>query len=117
MISNWPGYIDPQKQADSTLPGLRRTGPGSSVSYTDDINDNAEFYAKVKNQLGACETIGRDMIILTDWMAARMISLGWIAAAGHRRRCPNVHANLIEPLRGRAWDPQRDATTRRGRAG
>ncbi len=25
---------------------------GISVSYTDDINDNAEFYAKVKNQLG-----------------------------------------------------------------
>ncbi len=103
VISNWPGYIDPKKQSDSTFQVFAdRTG--ISVSYTDDINDNAEFYAKVKNQLGACETIGRDMIILTDWMAARMISLGWIQPLD-KKKVPNVHANLIEPLRGRAWDP------------
>ena len=31
-----------------------RTGPGSRVTYTDDVNDNNEFFAKVQNQLGAC---------------------------------------------------------------
>ena len=51
---------------------------GITLDYTNDINDNAEFYAKVKNQLGACEPIDRDMIVMTDWMAARMITLGWI---------------------------------------
>ena len=115
VISNWPGYIDPKKQSDSTFQVFEdRTG--ISVSYTDDVNDNAEFYAKVKNQLGACETIGRDMIILTDWMAARMISLGWIQPLD-KTKVPNLHANLIEPLRGRAWDPDLRPTTRRGRAG
>ena len=41
---------------------------------------------------------------MTDWMAARMIDLGWIQKldAGN---IPNVTANVIEPLRGIAWDP------------
>jgi spermidine/putrescine transport system substrate-binding protein len=104
VISNWPGYIDPKKKPDSTFQVFEdRTG--ISVSYTDDINDNAEFYAKVKNQLGACQTIDRDMIILTDWMAARMISLGWIQPLDPDK-VPNLHKNLIAPLRDRAWDPK-----------
>ena len=103
VISNWPAYIDPRRKPTSTFQVFQDTY-GITVDYTDDINDNAEFYAKVKNQLGACEPIGRDVIVLTDWMAARMIDLGWIqpldAAA-----IPNVTANLIDPLRDRTWDP------------
>jgi len=103
VISNWPAYIDPKKKSTSTLQVFeQRTGIG--VSYTDDINDNAEFYAKVKNQLGACQSIGRDMIIMTDWMAARMIGLGWVQPLD-AKKIPNVHANLIEPLRNKPWDP------------
>ncbi|NYD42394.1 polyamine ABC transporter substrate-binding protein [Nocardioides panaciterrulae] len=103
VISNWPGYIDPRKKATSTFQVFEdRTG--ISVSYTDDINDNAEFYAKVKNQLSACQTIDRDMIILTDWMAARMIGLGWIQPLD-KKKVPNLHANLIDPLRNKPWDP------------
>jgi spermidine/putrescine transport system substrate-binding protein len=106
VISNWPGYIDPKKKDGSTFQVFEdRTG--ISVSYTDDVNDNAEFYAKVKNQLGSCQTIGRDMIILTDWMAARMIGLGWIQPLD-KKKVPNLHANLIEPLRNRQWDPDLD---------
>src|SRR6478672_8894995 len=66
VVSNWPAYIDPKKKSTSTLQVFEdRTG--NSVSYTDDVNDNAEFYAKVKNQLASCQPINRDMIILTDW--------------------------------------------------
>ena len=102
IISNWTGYIDPRKKKTSTLAEFQdRTG--IEVSYTDDVNDNSEFYAKVKNQLGSCEDIQRDMIVLTDWMAARMISLGWIQPLD-QAKVPNLHANLIEPLRGRQWD-------------
>jgi spermidine/putrescine transport system substrate-binding protein len=104
VISNWPGYIDPRKKADSTLQVFQDRS-GISVEYTDDINDNAEFYAKVRNQLGACETIDRDMIILTDWMAGRMISLGWIQPLDPAK-VPNLHKNLIKPLRDRQWDPK-----------
>lgn len=103
VVSNWPGYIDPRRDAGNTRE-LYEERTGVTVRYTDDVNDNAEFYAKVKNQLSSCEPVGRDLMMLTDWMAARMISLGWVQPID-RRAVPNLHANLIEPLRGVAWDP------------
>ena len=44
------------------------------------------------------------MFMLTDWMAARMINLGWIQPLDPAK-VPNLHKNLIKPLRGKAWDP------------
>ena len=95
--SNWPAYIDPISQDDSTL-GAFEDMTGISVNYTADVNDNLQFYAKVADQLGDCEAIGRDIITLTDWMAARMIDLGWVQKLDHAN-LPNVQANLIENLR------------------
>ena len=103
VISNWPGYIDPRRKKTSTL-SVFTEQTGIDVSYTEDVNDNAEFFAKVRNQLGSCEPIQRDMIVMTDWMAAKMISLGWIQPLD-KAAVPNLHQNLIEPLRGRQWDP------------
>jgi spermidine/putrescine transport system substrate-binding protein len=104
IVSNWPAYIDPMKKPDSTV-SVFQDETGISVSYTDDINDNAEFYAKVKNQLAACQPIKRDMIVMTDWMAARMIGLGWIQPLD-ASKVPNLHKNLIPRLRNRPWDPK-----------
>src|SRR3954447_1437191 len=67
IISNWPAYIDPRRKNTSTATVFQDTY-GITVDYTPDVNDNAEFYAKVKNQLGACEPVKRDMMVLTDWM-------------------------------------------------
>ncbi|WP_426244040.1 ABC transporter substrate-binding protein [Nocardioides sp. LHG3406-4] len=102
VVSNWPGYIDPKRKETSTFQVFQQQ-TGITVDYTDDVNDNAEFYAKVRNQLGTCEPIDRDMVMLTDWMAARMIGLGWIQPLDPDK-VPNLHANLIEPLRNRQWD-------------
>jgi spermidine/putrescine transport system substrate-binding protein len=104
IVSNWPAYIDPMKKPDSTV-SVFQDETGISVSYTDDINDNAEFYAKVKNQLAACQPIKRDIIVMTDWMAARMIGLGWIQPLD-ASKVPNLHKNLIPRLRNRPWDPK-----------
>jgi len=106
IISNWPAYIDPRRKKTSTASVFTQTY-GIQVDYTDDVNDNSEFYAKVKNQLGSCETIQRDMMMLTDWMAARMIDLGWIQKLD-TAKIPNVLDNVIDPLRGLAWDPEFD---------
>ena len=105
VVSNWPAYIDPRKKPTSTSSVFQQR-TGISVDYTDDINDNAEFFAKVKNQMAACEPIDRDMIIMTDWMAARMIGLGWIQPLD-AEKVPNLHQNLIGSLRNRQWDPDR----------
>jgi spermidine/putrescine transport system substrate-binding protein len=103
IVSNWPQYIDPRKKSTSTV-SVFEERTGISVAYNDDVNDNSEFYAKVKNQLGSCEPIKRDMMMLTDWMAARMIGLGWIQPLD-ADKIPNYHQNLIDPLRNRQWDP------------
>jgi spermidine/putrescine transport system substrate-binding protein len=104
VVSNWPAYIDPRADGPTNTRDVFEDRTGVTVRYTDDVNDNAEFFAKVRNQLGSCETVKRDMFMLTDWMAARMINLGWIQPLD-AAKVPNLHKNLIKPLRGKAWDP------------
>ena len=106
IVSNWPAYIDPPKQKGSTLQTFERR-TGIDVTYNIDVNDNAEFYAKVRNQLGACEPVKRDMFMLTDWMAARMVGSGWIQKLD-ADRVPNLHDNMLPSLRGKQWDPDRE---------
>ena len=105
VFSNWPLYVDEKGKTYPTLDDFE-SKTGISVTYNTDINDNNQFFAKVRNQLGACEATGRDIIVLTDWMAARMIGLGWIQELD-MSAMPNVEANLTDSLRDPSWDPGR----------
>jgi len=113
-FSNWPLYIDQakQKQGDkkvTVFPTLQRfqETSGIEVEYVADVNSNSEFFGIVRNQLADCQSTGRDMFALTDYMAARMIDLGWIQKLD-KANLPNVEANLAESLRSPSWDPNRD---------
>lgn len=107
VISNWPEYIDEDdKGYTSTLTDFEKA-TGIKVDYTADVNDNNEFYGKVKNQLGACASTKRDMFMLTDWMAARMIQSGWIQKLD-ASKVPNLHANIIDSLKSPGWDKKRE---------
>jgi len=107
-FSNWPEYIDVTDNG-KRMPSLANfiKQSGIKVTYNTDINDNEDFFAKVQNQLGDCQPIGRDIITLTDWMAGKMIDLGWIQKLDHAN-IPNVDANLISSLKSPGWDPKRD---------
>ena len=107
--SNWPLYIDQaRRQGEKVYPTLAafEEQTGITVNYTTDVNDNAEFFGIVRNQLGACESTGRDLFVLTDYMAARMINLGWIQKLD-KGNLPNVEANLVESLKSPSWDDDR----------
>jgi spermidine/putrescine transport system substrate-binding protein len=104
--SNWPLYIDEKGKRLPTLEDFE-SQTGIEVTYNTDVNDNSQFFAKVRNQLGACESTDRDMFVLTDWMAARMIDLGWIQKLD-MAEMPNVEANLVDTLREPEWDPGRE---------
>jgi len=107
VVSNWPEYVDEDDDGYvSTVTEFAQT-TGIDVRYVADVNDNVEFFAKVVNQLGACQSTKRDLFILTDWMAARMINMGWIQQLD-KANVPNLDANLISSLRGVGWDPDRD---------
>jgi spermidine/putrescine transport system substrate-binding protein len=107
VVSNWPEYIDEDdKDYKSTLTDFEKA-TGIKVDYTADVNDNNEFFAKVQNQLGSCTTTKRDMFMLTDWMAARMIQAGWIQKLD-ASKVPNLHANLISGLENVSFDKKRE---------
>ena len=105
IFSNWPLYIDEDGKKYPTLEDFQKQS-GIKVTYNTDVNGNNEFFAKVRNQLGACEPIGRDIFVLTDWMAARVIELGWIQELD-MANMPNVEANLVDSLESPTWDPDR----------
>ncbi|MFI5930201.1 extracellular solute-binding protein [Micromonospora sp. NPDC051543] len=106
-FSNWPQYMDVDEKDESKRPSLDEfiTKTGIQVTYTEDINDNNEFFGKVQNQLAACQSTDRDIIVLTDWMAARMIRLGWIQKLDPAK-IPNVQANLLPSLLKRPFDTE-----------
>ena len=106
--STWVQYID--EDDDGNRPTLDRfmEETGITVDYREDINDNAEFYAKVRPQLEAGQDIGRDIVVLTDWMAAEWIRSGY-AQKFDRDQVPNS-GNMIERLKGIPFDPERNLT-------
>src|SRR3954452_4484605 len=79
-FSNWQSYMDVDEKNANKHPTLDRFTVQNHVAvrYIEDINDNDEFFGKIQPKLRAGQSIGRDIIVLTDWMAARMIRLGWV---------------------------------------
>ena len=111
VVSNWPLYIDVDEKDESKHPTIDAFTAltGVQVSYTDDVSDNNVFFGKVRNQLAAGQDTGRDLFMLTDWMAARMIRLGWVQKFD-KANVPNVTANIRDALKSPSWDPSRDYT-------
>ncbi|WP_351223598.1 spermidine/putrescine ABC transporter substrate-binding protein [Streptomyces sp. NPDC002133] len=106
-FSNWTEYMDISEDEKSrpTLEAFtKRTG--ITVKYTEDINDNVEFFGKIKPQLAAGQDTGRDLICVTDWLAARIIRLGW-AQKLDPSNLPHAFANLSPQFRSPDWDPGR----------
>ncbi|MFJ6083147.1 spermidine/putrescine ABC transporter substrate-binding protein [Streptomyces sp. NPDC092369] len=106
-FSNWTEYIDVDDSGKHhpTLDAFRER-TGITVKYTEDINDNNEFFGKIKPQLAAGQDTGRDIIVLTDWLAARLIRLGWVQKLDPSH-LPHAYANLSAQFRNPDWDPGR----------
>ena len=51
---------------------------GLTIKYTEDFNDNNEYFAKIQPLLSKGEPIGPNIIAPTFWMAGRLIQLGWV---------------------------------------
>jgi spermidine/putrescine transport system substrate-binding protein len=105
VFANWPLYIDQKGKRRPTLEKFEKES-GVRVKYVEEINDNEEWFGKYQAQLRAGDDIGRDIVVLTDWMAARMIRLGYVQKKD-KSAIPN-EANLTEALRTPGWDPTRE---------
>jgi spermidine/putrescine transport system substrate-binding protein len=99
-ISNWTGYI-----ADGNLASFEKD-TGINVTYDEDINDNNEYFAKIRPNLSKDQSIDRDGFVLTDWMANRLINeVKWVQEFDEAA-FPNK-ANLRAALKSPAFDPTR----------
>ncbi|MGW7250728.1 ABC transporter substrate-binding protein [Streptomyces decoyicus] len=108
VFANWPLYIDVDdhhKQRRPTLDAFERR-TGISVTYTEEINDNDEFFGKISPALMNHQSTGRDLIVISDWMCARFVRLGWVQKMD-RAAQPHVAENLDPLLRTPHFDPGR----------
>ena len=92
-ISNWPLYIDKQTidEFDQEV--------GANTKYIEDINDNFEFFGKLRPQLQNGDSGGRSMFVVTDYMAKIMRDLGYLQNLD-KSAIPNVEENLLAEPRG-----------------
>jgi spermidine/putrescine transport system substrate-binding protein len=114
--AQWPAYIDLSGKAYDTevyTPGSSPTIQqfkkkyGVEVDYVEKIEDNKVFYATIQPALQSGGATGWDMITITDWLAAKVISKGW-AEKIDQGNVPNCVANLRDALKNQVWDPGND---------
>ena len=105
-FSQWPLYIDPGKKG--TVAEFERE-TGVDLKYVEEINDNDQFFGKIRPQLDRGDSGGRSLITVSDWLAARMDKLGYLQHFDYSK-LPNVKKNLIPALRHPAADPRRAFT-------
>jgi spermidine/putrescine transport system substrate-binding protein len=105
-ISQWPLYVDPGKHG--TIAEFEKES-GVDVKYVEEINDNNEFFGKIRPLLERGDTGGRSLITVSDWLAARMDKLGYLQHFDYSR-LPNVKRHLIPALRHPDADPKRAFT-------
>ena len=115
-FANWPAYIDlsgKAGEAEVYAPGSSPTIEqfkkkyGVAVDYEEKIEDNKTFYATIQPQLQAGSATGWDLIVITDWLAAKVISKGWAEQIDHGN-VPNATANLVDSLKNQPWDTNND---------
>jgi spermidine/putrescine transport system substrate-binding protein len=102
-ISNWTSYMNKVSKTNFS----KDTGIG--LTYTEDINDNNEYFAKIRPNLSRDQSIDRDGFVLTDWMANRVInSVKWTQPLDVAK-IPNK-ANLRAALASPSFDPTRKSS-------
>ena len=108
-FANWPLYID----TDDNDPNKHKTLEdftakyGTVVNYSEVINANDEFFGTIRPALEGGQDSGWDLVVLTDWMAARLIRLGW-AEGFNLANMPNKVANMQDVYKGVDFDPTDD---------
>jgi spermidine/putrescine transport system substrate-binding protein len=113
LFANWPAYIDlagDAGEAGEYQPGSSPTlidfqaEYGVEVDYQEKIGDNSSFVETIKPALVAGLATGWDLIVLTDWMASKIVTSGW-AEKIDQASVPNAVANVADSLKGYPWDP------------
>ena len=108
-FANWPLYIDTDEEDETKHKTLEdfKAKYGTTVKYSEVINDNDEFFGTIQPALQAGQDTGWDIVVLTDWMASRLIRLGWVEQLD-LANMPNKVANMQDVYKGVDFDPTDD---------
>ncbi len=105
-FDNWTLYIDKPNDdlygAGGTLDEFQKS-TGTKIAYTENYNDNNEYFAKIQPLLSKGEPIGPTIIAPTFWMAGRLLGLDWLDKLP-LDKIPNAK-NLITNLQKPPSDP------------
>jgi spermidine/putrescine transport system substrate-binding protein len=108
-FSNWTLYIDVDEKTKKhpTLDQFKQK-TGTTVQYTEDINDNATYFGKIQGPLSQGQSIDRDIVVLTDnsRFPGLLIDKGW-ADKLDKSAIPNIK-NLQPALQHPSFDPNRE---------
>src|SRR5262245_49981888 len=107
-FSNWTLYIDNVKGGGHPTLDMFKKKTGTTVKYTEDINDNASFFGKIQGPLSRGQSIDRDIIVMTDnsRYPSLLIKKGWVEKLD-KSAIPNIK-NLQPALAHPNWDSNRD---------
>ena len=83
-FANWPLYIEEDR---GTLKEFEKKY-GAKVKYVEEINDNAEFFGKVRQQYDRGDSGGATSTWSPTGWPARMIRLGYVQKFDHGAACP-----------------------------
>ena len=104
--ANWTYYmdVDPKDQKKHPTLAAFTKSTGLEVKYQEVIDGNESFFGTIQPPLQGGQDTGWDIITMTDWMAARLIRLGWVQSF-NAANMPNFAANLKDNYKGVGWDP------------
>ncbi|BCY10595.1 spermidine/putrescine ABC transporter substrate-binding protein [Actinoplanes sp. L3-i22] len=100
-FANWPLYMDPAH------PELKKftAKTGIEVNYQEVIQEMGPWFAKVQPQLSARQSIGYDLMVITNGIQfGQFRSAGFLAPLDHARM-PNFTANASAKYTAESFDP------------
>jgi spermidine/putrescine transport system substrate-binding protein len=108
-FANWPLYLDQAKDKNGDVyhPSLREftKETGITVDYQDVIQDNAEFFGKLRPQLEAGDPTGWDIIVITNGTEFTALTQNnWVYPLDTTKR-PNFDANAQPWAKNPSYDP------------
>ncbi|WP_099344040.1 spermidine/putrescine ABC transporter substrate-binding protein [Actinoplanes sp. SE50/110] len=100
-FANWPLYMDPKK------PQLKKftEKTGITVNYQEVIQEMGPWFAKVQPQLSAGQSIGFDLMVITNSVQFGQFRSGGFLAPLDHSKLPNYAANAGKSYANEAFDP------------
>jgi spermidine/putrescine transport system substrate-binding protein len=102
-FANWPLYIDKAGGQRPTLNDFTEA-TDIEVNYKEVIDDNQSFFGTIQEPLASGQDTGWDLIVVTDWLIAKMISLGYLEQLD-QDRIPNFYEHAGQIYQNRTYDP------------